>query len=452
MVLWSSGMRLAAFLLLYLASLLGTGIGVGIGNHPLQIPLIQSLSGTGFLPGDPFVATLPSYASPLWHLVALPARLVPWEPLLVVLFLLERAFVMYAFGRLAGALAAWARRRLRRRSPSREVRGEGGGPHPTSESKFRTLAVVAGWAFAALTPRPLVGDGTMVANYFEHTGVAIALIALSATALIELRVWRFGLLLGLAFDCNILYGIFAVAYFVPMIWLQRRELPLRQAARGLALALLLALPAVFMVVAGRGGATADAAGWVSVLRAYYPEHFFPVNLGTGGAPATRPAGDFDRRARADRTPPAAGVVVAVAQLDGGVRFLAGAERRQRALSPDSPAVHPPPGPGRRSGNGPAGPGGDCGSRGRRRNGRLARPQADGGRGAHRIAVAVFRVVCACGRHGRAGRGQPRARARTDGARARLARRHAQGRTRHRHRPWSRASWLSTCRCWPGPAA
>ena len=268
MVLWSSGMRLAVFLLLYLASLLGTGIGVGIGNHPLQIPLIQSLSGHGFLPGDPFVATLPSYASPLWHLVALPARLVPWEPLLVVLFLLERAFVLYAFGRLAGALAA---------------RGGGGFAAAARRGRFGTrvpnqrscLAVVAGWAFAALTPRPLVGDGTMVANYFEHTGVAIALIALAAAALVERRVWRFGLLLGLAFDCNILYGIFAVAYFVPMIWLQRRELPLRQAARGLALAMLLAVPAVFMVVAGRGGATADAAGWVSVLRAYYPEHFFP---------------------------------------------------------------------------------------------------------------------------------------------------------------------------------
>ena len=33
-------------------------------------------------------------------------------------------------------------------------------------------ATIGGWAFAALTPRPLVADGTIVANYFEHTGVA----------------------------------------------------------------------------------------------------------------------------------------------------------------------------------------------------------------------------------------------------------------------------------------
>jgi hypothetical protein len=223
-------------------------MGVVISNQELQIPVVKHIVDPALFPGDPFVATLGHFASALWPVVALPARWVSIEPLLVVLFLIERALVMYAFGRLASAIAKGSR-----------------------------TALIGGWLFAALNPQPFLGAGTIVAPYFEQTGVAIALLALAGALLLEGRALAFAVCLGLALDVNILYGIFGLSYFCPVFMLSpSHRSQVRRWGKALAGALVIGVPAFTMVLAAkRADGSFSQTTWVGALRAYFPDHFFP---------------------------------------------------------------------------------------------------------------------------------------------------------------------------------
>jgi len=154
-----------ALLVIWAASIALTGLSIGAPgrNNELHFPLVQVLNDPALYPGDPFAATLAGYASMVWPLVAIPARWIELQWLLIPLAVLERLLVLWAGGRLARALA------------------------PGSD-----LAVIGAWILFAGAPRPLVGAGTIVTGEFEQTGVAVALFMLAAAALLEdqLERWK----------------------------------------------------------------------------------------------------------------------------------------------------------------------------------------------------------------------------------------------------------------------
>jgi hypothetical protein len=235
---------------LFVASLLTTGCDAIGENHAVQIPLVNWLNDPSLYPHDPFMIVLARYPSALWPLVALGARLLPLEGLLLTLVILERFFVLYAAGRLARAFAprSW-------------------------------LAVVAATGLFAFAVQPVLGSGTIVESYFEQTGLAIAFLLLAAAAFQESRPIAWAVWLAAAFDVNAMYGVFALSYFGAAFALDpdhRRTWTMW--IRPFSLLIVLATPALYFVL--RTGSmspsnealwrvAADARCWIHVYPRYW---------------------------------------------------------------------------------------------------------------------------------------------------------------------------------------
>lgn len=245
---------------LFLASLLVTGMGAMCDNQAIQVPLVRWLNDPSLYPGDPFVAALASYPSALWHFVAWPARLVPLEPLLLVLFLVERFLLLYAAGRLARALAP--------RTPLAEV-----------------------WAMAlfALGVNSLFGGGTIVESYFEHTGFVFPFLLLAAAAFHESRPWLWALCMGVVFNATPLYGIFATVTFAAVFVLDPdfRAGWRRWVRPSLLFLALCAYPVFLMLIVAQHGEVNESlwllASRVRSWRHLYPRSWNPVHLVEGEA-------------------------------------------------------------------------------------------------------------------------------------------------------------------------
>lgn len=235
--------------ILLIASIFVTGYGVYVGNHPLQIPLVHLINNPSLYPNDPFAATLPYYASTLWQLVARLAQVVPLESLLWTLFLLERLFVIYAAANLAHAFA------------------------PKSQ-----LAVVAAMVVFALGLQgPTLGGNTLVVYYFEQTGVSIIFLLLAMAAFYRDRPFWFALWLGLGFNCNSMFGVYAITYFGAVFLLDsayRREWKKWLLAFGAFL--LIASPAILLTLAAFGRKAGDTDLWYLISQARFPHHLFPL--------------------------------------------------------------------------------------------------------------------------------------------------------------------------------
>jgi hypothetical protein len=235
--------------ILFLASVLVTGYGVYVGNHPLQIPLVHLINDPSLYPNDPFADTLPYYASTLWQVVARMARVVPLEPLLLGLFLIERLFVIYAGGHLARVFA------------------------PKSQ-----LAVVATMALFALGLQgPTLGGNSLVLYYFEQTGVAIAFLIMAIAAFYNSRPIWFAVWLALGFNCNSMFGVYAITYLGAVFLLDsdyRREWKKWLLAFGVFL--LLASPAIWLTLSAFGRKATDNELWYLISEARFPHHLFPL--------------------------------------------------------------------------------------------------------------------------------------------------------------------------------
>jgi len=225
-------------------SVLVTGYRVYFHNQALQIPLIRMLGGTPY-PNDPFAATLPYYASMVWRVVALAAKIIPLEPLLLVLFAAERVLVIYAAGNLALALAPKSR-----------------------------IATIAAMALFASDPVPIIGGGTLVLPYFEQTGLAIALLLMAMAAFYRRRPLAWAIWLGAAFECNSLYGVFALTYFTAAFAIDseyRRDW--RGWVRPMGVFAALAAPAIVLSMGTVGGGGSEL--WLAAARSRVPHHIFP---------------------------------------------------------------------------------------------------------------------------------------------------------------------------------
>jgi hypothetical protein len=240
-----------AAVLLFIASLLATGYGIQVDNHALQIPLVHALNDSSLYAGDPFAATLPYYAAPLWRLVALAVRAVPLEALFLALFLLERLLVLFAASRLAAAF------------------------FPGS-----TLAAVGAMALFALGFQPILGSGTIVADYFEQTGLSIPFFLLAAAAFYDSRPTLWAIWLAVGFSLNSMYGAYALTYFGAVFLLDpayRRAW--RTWVRSLGLFLLLASPTLLLTLSAFGREAADDRLWLAVSQVRFQHHLFPLSWG-----------------------------------------------------------------------------------------------------------------------------------------------------------------------------
>ena len=228
------------------ASVLFTGYHVYCANQDLQIPLVRLLNDPSLYPHDPFAATLPYYASLVWRVVALCARSVPLEPVLLVFFIVARVLAIYAAGNLALALAPRSR-----------------------------LAMAAAMAFIATDPVPIIGGGTILAPYFEQTSLAVGLFMMAMAAFYRRGPVAWAIWLAVGFNCNSLYGVYALTYFGAVLLIgsdHRREW--KRWLGSLGLFAMLSIPEIALSAAAFGKGTVSADLWLAACHARVPHHIF----------------------------------------------------------------------------------------------------------------------------------------------------------------------------------
>jgi len=240
--LWLQG------LILFLTSLIISGYQIYSGNHAVQIPLIQSINDPTLFPNDPFVSTLVHYIGPIWRLLGVFINLVSLEILLGIFFLASRALIFIAAARLAMTL------------------------NPSSK-----LAGVGAMAFFALYPTPIIGHGTLVNNYFEHTSLAIAFLILATAAFYTMRPYYWALWLAIGFNINVLYGVYACVYFAALFLLDTnyRSNWKNWILPGF-LFVVLASPTIVQTVSAFRVDTVDQELWLRVSEVRHPFHIFPL--------------------------------------------------------------------------------------------------------------------------------------------------------------------------------
>jgi hypothetical protein len=229
-------------------SLILTGYRVYYGNQAIQIPLVYSFNDRSLYPNDPFVATLPYYASMLWQVVALGARAINLETLLLVGYLLERLLAICAAGYLARTFA------------------------PKSD-----LAVVGAMAMFALGPEPILGNGTLVVPYFEQTGLSVPFFLLAFAGFYRMSRFWWAVWFAIGFNLNSMYGAYAVTYFLASFLLDSsyRE-AWKKWVPACALFALLALPAVWFTFAAYQREAADKDLWLAVSQTRFWHHLNPL--------------------------------------------------------------------------------------------------------------------------------------------------------------------------------
>ena len=235
-------------MVLFVGSLLQTGYAVNLGHHAIQIPLVYLLNDPSLYSHDPFAATLPSYASLFWSAVARGARLIPLGSLLALLFLVERALVLYAAARFARTIA----------------------PHSD-------LAVIGAMTVFAAGIHPFTGNGTIVTNYTEQTGFAIAFVVLAIAAFYGRRPLAVATWLAVAASLNVLYAIYTLAYLAAA-WVLDREYRRAwwswlQAAGAF---LVLSVPIIVITAAAFGRPAGNNSLWYVAAQARSPHHLFPL--------------------------------------------------------------------------------------------------------------------------------------------------------------------------------
>jgi len=175
-------------------------------------------------------------------------NLVSLDTLLGLFFLASRALIFIAAARLAMALTPGSR-----------------------------LAPVGAMAFFALYPTPIIGHGTLVNNYFEHTSLAIAFLLLATAAFYNMRPYYWALWLAIGFNLNVLYGVYACVYFAALFLLDTNY---RSNWKNWVLPgfifVVLASPTIVQTASAFRVDTVDQELWLRVSEVRHPFHIFPL--------------------------------------------------------------------------------------------------------------------------------------------------------------------------------
>lgn len=214
----------------------------------MQIPYVQWLMDSTLFPNDPLASTFDRYIGPVWDIVAYMAKFASLETILLVFFLLSRALVLFAAARLSLAII------------------------PESN-----LAAVGAMGFFALVPPPVIGHGTLVINYFEHTGLSVAFLLLATGAFYSKKRYWWAVLFAAAFNLNILYGFYACLYFAAVFSLLSEY---RKNWKKWLLPALLFVLLSLITILPTARAAIDSSGfdrelWLKASRLRHPFHIYP---------------------------------------------------------------------------------------------------------------------------------------------------------------------------------
>lgn len=232
----------------YISSLLVTGYLIYSSNQALQIPLVFKLNEPTLYPNDPFGDTLPYYSSMLWRVIALLVRVIPLEPLLLILFLAERLLVIYAAGKLAQTFA------------------------PKSQ-----LASVGAMALFALAIEPILGSGTIVPTSFEQTGLSIPFFLLATASLYRFHPFWCAVWTAIGFNLNSMYGTYALTYFGAVFLLDSSYLKAwKKWLLAFGLFLILASPAILLTLSAFTRNATDNSLWLIASEVRFPYHLYPL--------------------------------------------------------------------------------------------------------------------------------------------------------------------------------
>ena len=234
--------------IIFLSSLAVTGYQLYSGNQVLVLPLVQSIKDPTLYPNDPFVSTLVHYAAPIWRLIGELSIIIPYETTLAVLYLLTRALLLIAAAYLALTI-----------------------------SRNSWVAAVGAMVFFGLWPSPIIGHGTLVQNYFDHTSASIAFFLLAIAVFYARRPYLWAVWLGIAFNLNSMYGVYACVYFllVFLICAEYRK-DWRSWVKPLVLLLLLISPTIVITASAFSIGAADNDLWLRASEVRFPYHLYPL--------------------------------------------------------------------------------------------------------------------------------------------------------------------------------
>ncbi len=217
-------------------------------NQSIQIPLVYLLKNPELFPNDPFAATLPYYASLLWRIVAIISNSISLELTLFILFLIEKLLLIYAAAQLCRVFA------------------------PQS-----SLAALSGMALLAIGITPIVGSGTVVADYMEQTAFSIPFFMLSAVAFHQLKHYQWAVWMALGALSNIMYGAYALTYFgLIFVFDKDYRCEWKKWLTGFGIFLLLNIPTFVLTLSAIKRKSADTQLWFQVVEKRFPHHLFPL--------------------------------------------------------------------------------------------------------------------------------------------------------------------------------
>ncbi|MBE9125751.1 MULTISPECIES: DUF6798 domain-containing protein [unclassified Coleofasciculus] len=217
-------------------------------NQAIQLPLVHWLNNPSLYSNDPFAATLRYYSSMLWMLVALLANFIPLEPLLLILFLIERLLLLYAAGYLAQTFA------------------------PKSK-----LAVIGAMALFALAPDSILGSGTLVESYFEQTGLFIPFFLLAAASFYSRHSIAWAIWLSLGFNLNSMYGVYSLTYFSALFCIDSTYWRgWKRWGGALVLFFFLASPAILVTFSAFSKNAVNSNLWRLASKVRFAHHLYPL--------------------------------------------------------------------------------------------------------------------------------------------------------------------------------
>lgn len=236
------------FLLIVFCLMLGYKDIYG-ANHALQLVLVQKFNNPALYPNDIFVEeTAFAYASALWYLVAWLSRFVDLHVLLGGIYILSRVLLLVGAGWLA---RSWF-----------------------GESR---VAMLAGMAFIAAAPAPLIGAGHPIKDYAEQTTLAVGLVLMGFAAFLNRRPFLTAVLMGLAISMNLMYAFFGLVY-LGASWVLAPEYrkAWRQWLAASPLLILAGLPGIWLTLRSGTQPLNDLRPVWQVAELQFPHHFFPL--------------------------------------------------------------------------------------------------------------------------------------------------------------------------------
>jgi hypothetical protein len=219
-----------------------------VGNHALQIPLVQWLGDQSLYSNDYFTTSLPYYCSMLWRVVAYLGKFTAIDNIFVYGFFFERILLVYSAGRLAYCF------------------------FPSSR-----LAIVGAMALSSLKVHSIIGGGTISTDCFEQTGLFIPFFLLSVAAFYEQRKILWAIYLAIGFNLNSMYGAYALTYFTTAFILTKEwRTRWLEWIKPVVIFTALSSPAIFYTVQAFGKDTFSSELWIGASKYLLSCHLYPL--------------------------------------------------------------------------------------------------------------------------------------------------------------------------------